>query len=448
MAEKPLSTRKYDHNLGHGVMRFSLDIGSLGRRGEGLVRLPEGIVHVPFALPGEKVEADVEGMRGTLVAVQHASPQRISPPCPYHGRCGGCSLQHFQLHAYGEWKTSLIISALKKYGLSAPVRALRSAHGAGRRRVVLHARRIASGQPAVGFMASRSHQLVEIDHCLVLAPELHPALSAARAFARLLITDAPAFDLQFTNTRGGLDCDLRGLPRNLELPLAALADVSRRFDLSRVSVHGRPVLTLSEPAVDCAGTKIVLPPGAFLQATLEGEQALAQFVLEHLGKSRRAADLFCGVGTFALRLARTVPVLAVDADKPAIRALSDACRMAQGLKPVTAVVRNLFREPLTSDELQDVDLLVFDPPRQGAEAQVRQLAASRLKTIIAISCDPLTFARDAAILVAGGYELKDVLPVDQFQWSAHVEIAALFVRGSKPRRMGLKAIGPAMESPT
>jgi 23S rRNA (uracil1939-C5)-methyltransferase len=428
-------------------MRFSLDIGSLGRRGEGLVQLPEGIVHVPFALPGEKVAADVEGMRGTLVAVQHASPQRISPPCPYHGRCGGCSLQHFQLHAYREWKTSLIISALKKYGLSAPVRPLRGAHGDGRRRVVLHARRTDLGPATVGFMALRSHQLVEIDHCLVLAPELHGALSAARAFAPLLITDAPAFDLQFTHTPNGLDCDLRGLPRNLELPLAALADVSRRFNLCRVSIHGRPALTLSEPAIDCAGTRIVLPPGVFLQATLAGEQALAEFVLEHFGKPRRAVDLFCGVGTFALRLARTVPVLAVDTDKPAIRALDDAYRMAQGLKPITAVCRNLFRAPLTPDELQDVDFLVFDPPRRGAEAQARQLAASRLKTIIAISCDPLTFARDAAILVAGGYELKDVLPVDQFQWSAHVEIAALFVRGSKPRRLGLKAIGPAMESP-
>jgi 23S rRNA (uracil1939-C5)-methyltransferase len=287
-------------------------------------------------------------------------------------------------------------------------------------------------------MASRSHELVEIDRCLVLAPALSAAPSAARALAGLLINQAPAFDLQFTQTLGGLDCDLRGLPPKVDFSLAALADVARRFNLCRVSLHGHPLLTLNEPAIDCAGTRIILPPGVFLQATLEGEQALSEFVLENMGRSRRAADLFCGIGTFALRLAALMPVLAADADKPAIAALSDACRRKQGLKPVTAVVRNLVHNPLTPVELEDFDLLLFDPPRRGAEAQARQLAASRVTTIVAMSCDPLTFARDAAILVAGGYELRDVLPVDQFQWSAHVEISALFVRGSKPCRLGLK----------
>lgn len=415
------------------MARISLDIDSLGRRGEGVAQGSNGPIFVPFTLPGEKIEADVEENRGAVVALRRISPERVSPPCPYFGSCGGCSLQHFARHPYEAWKRSLIISALMKYGVSAKVGPLVAAHGAGRRRAIFHVRPGDMGKPEIGFMAARSHELVGIDSCLILAPQMHAALPAGSALADIFIAGTHSFDLQFTAVLGGLDCDVKGIRRTFKPSLAELANIARKYDLCRLSINGEPAIVLAEPIIDCAGARLVPPPGAFLQATEAGEQALGNFVLRHLGKARRAADLFCGVGTFALRLARKVPVLAVDYNQAALGALMQACRGTQGLKPVTSGVRNLFREPLTADELKDIDLVVFDPPRQGAEIQAKQLAASRCKRVIGISCDPVTFARDAAILVGGGYELDEVLPVDQFQWSPHLEIAGLFTRGSKPR---------------
>jgi 23S rRNA (uracil1939-C5)-methyltransferase len=389
---------------------------------------------VPFALPGETIEAEVEGSRGTLIALQNISAARVQPPCPHFRSCGGCSIQHLDERAYRDWKRTLLVSALMNQGLAPPVRPLRDAAGAGRRRVTLHARLTAAGRPAVGFMAARTHHLVEIETCLVLAPALQAALPAGLAIAALLTPTSPAFDMQFTAVSNGLDCDIRGIPRGRALILEPLAALAARFGICRISLQGEPVITLAEPVITCHGTHIALPPGAFLQATAAGEEALAEFVLAHFGRTARAADLFCGAGTFALRLAAKAPVLAADCDRAALDALTKAWRSRQGLKPVTAVPRDLLRQPLTSLELEDLDFIVFDPPRRGAEAQSRELAASHCRTVLAVSCDPLTFARDAAILVHGGFELVDVLPVDQFQWSAHLEIAACFRRASRPRR--------------
>jgi 23S rRNA (uracil1939-C5)-methyltransferase len=415
------------------MARLSLKIGSLSPRAEGLADGPDGLVSVPYTLPGEEIEADVEGARGALLSVSCASPRRIAPPCPYYFRCGGCSLQHADPVVYGEWKRSLIVSELTKHAIAAPVRPLVAAHASGRRRVIFHARPTSANPHAVGFMAARTHELIEIGACLLLAPGLRSALPAARALAGLFVSKAPAFDIHVTAAAAGLDCDLRGLPRKSELPLTELSIIARTHNLCRISVHGEPAIVLSQPKIDVGGTLVSLPPGGFLQATAAGEEALADFVLQHLGKAKRAADLFCGIGAFALRLAAKLPVLAVDSDRSALDALLAAWRGRQGLKPISSSTRNLFREPLSATELQDLDFVVFDPPRQGAKSQAEQLAGSPCRTIIAISCNPASFARDAAILVAGGYQLADVLPVDQFQWSAHVELAAVFVKGSKRR---------------
>jgi 23S rRNA (uracil1939-C5)-methyltransferase len=413
--------------------RISLDIAALGPRGHGLGKAASGLVEVPFALPGEIVDAEVEGARARLLALRRSAPERVPAPCPHFGDCGGCTLQHFDHSAYAEWKRSLIVRALSKHGLAAPVLPLVDAHGAGRRRIVLHARLAPDGEPRIGFMAERSHDLVDIRNCLILAPDLEPALPAARDLARLLIPLSPTLDLQFTAVLGGLDCDIRGLPRKSSFPLAEAAKICARHRLLRLSLHREPMLALAHPSIDCGGVKVPLPPGAFLQATAAGEEMLSRFVVRHATGARRLADLFCGIGTFTLRLARQASVLAVDSDRAALGALSMAVRNAQGLKPVTTLRRNLFTEPLAANELDVFDHIVFDPPRQGAEAQARELARSRLHRVIAISCFPATFARDAAILVEGGYVLKEVLPVDQFKWSAHVELAAVFARASKPR---------------
>jgi 23S rRNA (uracil1939-C5)-methyltransferase len=283
-------------------------------------------------------------------------------------------------------------------------------------------------------MAANSHRLVSIDRCLVLVAELLPAISAAKHLGELFIARTPAFDLQFTAVANGIDCDIRGLARNVDKHIPAIADVARRHGICRISIGGSPLLTLAVPFVKFDGIDVTPPPSAFLQANAASEQALTDFVLTRLGASRRAADLFCGIGTFTFPLARRLPVLAVDSDARALEALTLAYRNGTGLKPIEAQMRNLLREPLIASELDGIDLVLFDPPRQGAEAQSRQIAASRCRRVIAVSCDPVTFTRDASILVAGGYTLVEVLPVDQFKWSAHLEIAALFARGSKLRR--------------
>jgi 23S rRNA (uracil1939-C5)-methyltransferase len=420
------------------VARIALDITSLGRRGEGIARGPAGSIFVPYALPGELVEADVNGAQATLVALQQASPERVSPPCPHYGDCGGCALQHLADAPYEQWKRSLVISQLTNVGLSPLVQPLFAAHGRGRRRVTFHVRRPTEGKASVGFMGFDSHRLVEIGHCLVCAPELGQALPAARALASVLIGGTASFDIHFTATASGLDCDVRGLSRDQEPSHADIAAISSRFGLIRLSINGIPAVTLGQPLIDCAGAKIILPPSPFLQATELGETTLLNFILAHLGSAKRAADLFCGVGTFTFHLARQLPVLAVDRNSAAIDVLMHAARHTQRLKSVRATVRDLFRQPLTAHELDDLDFVVFDPPRQGAEAQSKELAQSRIPSIVAISCNPSTFARDAAILVGGGYELKEVLPIDQFRWSAHVEIAAFFTRGSKRGQLTLR----------
>ncbi|MGH6874273.1 MAG: class I SAM-dependent RNA methyltransferase, partial [Aestuariivirgaceae bacterium] len=321
---------------------------------------------------------------------------------------------------------------LMKRGVAPLIHPLCDAHGAGRRRVVFHIRRSPAGAPLIGFMAARSHQLVPIDRCLVLATELQTAMLAAKALANLFITATPAFDLQFTAVANGIDCDIRGLARDSDKLMPAIAGIAQRYDICRISIGGHPLLTLVTPFVEFAGIGVVPPPSAFLQATTAGEKALTDFVLSRLGASRRAADLFSGIGTFTFPLARRLPVLAADSDARAVQALTVAYRKGKGLKPIVAQRRNLFREPLNASELDGIDLILFDPPRQGAESQARQIAASRCRRVIALSCDPVTFVRDASILIDGGYTLVEVLPVDQFQWSTHLEIAALFVRGSKP----------------
>jgi 23S rRNA (uracil1939-C5)-methyltransferase len=415
------------------VVRATLEIGELGHKGEGVANGPAGLIFVPLTLPGERIEADVEGGRGVLIALQQASPHRSSPPCPYFGQCGGCSLQHLDTGFYAQWKRSLIVSALMKQGLAPLVHPLREAQDSGRRRVVLHVRRSPAGAALIGFMAAGSHRLVSIDRCLVLVAELQAAISAAKDLGELFIARTPAFDLQFTAVANGIDCDIRGLAGNIDKHLPAIADVARRHGICRFSIGGSPLLTLAVPLVKFDGIDVAPPPSAFLQATVASEQALTDFVLSKLGASRRAADLFCGIGTFTFPLARRLPVLAVDSDARALEALTLAYRNGTGLKPIEAQTRNLFREPLTASELDGIDLVLFDPPRKGAEAQARQIAASRSSCVIALSCDPVTFTRDASILVAGGYTLAEVLPVDQFQWSAHLEIAALFTRSSRLR---------------
>lgn len=410
-------------------MTEHLTIARLGHRGDGIADSTDGPVFVPYALPGERVEVErVPGHpdRRHLLRVETASPERIAPVCPHFGICGGCATQHWDFAHYKAWKRDLVVQALSQARLDAPVDDLIDAHGAGRRRATFHARRNRDVLE-VGFAALRAHHVISIDRCPVLAPSLDGAIPAAWAIAETLSPMAKPLDIQVTAADNGLDVDVRGSGPLSPQRTATMAKLAAVHRLARLTRHGELIVQRVAPVVRMGRANVTLPPGGFLQATAEGEVVLARLVAGHVGKAKTAADLFCGVGPFALRLAENARVMAVEGDAAAIAALRQAAP-APGLKPVTAEVRDLFRRPVMPDELKRIEAVVFDPPRQGGEAQARQLAASKVPLVVAVSCNASTFARDARLLVDGGYRLEAVAPVDQFRYSPHVEIVARFVR--------------------
>ena len=408
-----------------------LEIKRLGGRGDGIADTSAGTLYVPYVLPGETAEVDVwpgHPDRRRLVRVDVASPERIAPICPHFGICGGCALQHWDAARYRDWKRGLVVEALAWTGIDVPVDDVIDAHGEGRRRAVFHARRGQRDVLEVGFAALRTHQLVAIDRCPVLAPSLDGAVQAAWSVAEILERTRKPLDIQVTASEAGLDIDVRGSGPLSPARVTELARVGERLKLARLTRHGELVAQRAPPTLTIGRARVALPPGCFLQATAAGEAALATLVTESCGEAKQVADLFAGVGPFALRLAERMRVTAVDSDQAAIAALKRAAETTAGLKPVATEVRDLFRRPLIAAELKRHDCVVFDPPRQGAEAQARALATSSVPLVIAVSCNPTTFARDARTLIDGGYRLTRVTPVDQFRYSFHVELVALFER--------------------
>jgi len=412
-----------------------LEIYALGHRGDGLASGADGPIYVSGALPGEFVEVDDwpgHPDRRQILNVEKPSPERIAPICPHFGICGGCALQHWASGPYRAWKRGLIVEALRQAGIETPVADLIDAHGDGRRRAVFHARRGSYGGNhggahdllEVGFSAARAHHIVAIDRCPILAKSLDGALPAAWAIAERLDTTQKPLDIQVTATDAGLDIDVRG-SGPLTAPLTtALARVAAQQNLARLTRHGELIAQARPPTLRMGTTTVVLPPAAFLQATAAGEAVLSRLVLQSCAGAKSVADLFSGIGPFALRLGAQSRVVAVDDHEAALAALGRAAATATGLKPVAVERRDLFKNPLQAAELNRFDAAVFDPPRQGAQTQSRELAASRVSLIVAVSCNPATFARDMRHLIDGGYRLVAVTPVDQFRYSPHVEIVA------------------------
>ncbi|PPD43469.1 MAG: RNA methyltransferase [Methylocystis sp.] len=410
-----------------------LQIERLGARGEGIATDGDKRVYVPYALPGETVNAEIEGDHARLIGIVDAAPDRIAPFCPHYARCGGCAVQALRDDAYKEWKRGLVVAALRNAGLPADVAPLVDAHGAGRRRVTFHAR-MERGVARVGFMAARSHDIVEIDACPLLVPELSGALVAARALAQILASRGKPLDLSFTATLEGMDVDIRGPGPLEDHEAGALVKAAQAHGLARLSNHGRLVALRRAPLVHVGSARVPVPPGSFLQATQAGEEAIAARVLEAVGAAKRVADLFCGVGAFALRLAANARVSAYDSSAEAVEAMFSGARAAAGLKPMDGGARDLFARPLSAKELAPFEALVFDPPRAGALAQVTEIAKSEVGVVVAVSCSAQSFARDAAILLTGGYSMGEIVPIDQFRHSPHVEIVAHFSRGDGRKR--------------
>jgi 23S rRNA (uracil1939-C5)-methyltransferase len=401
-----------------------ITIDHLNAQGEGVAHSAGGLTSIAFSLPGEKLRID---RAGRIDAILEASPDRAEAFCPEFGRCGGCTFQHMNLSTYAAFKQDMVQKAVLREGLAVKVSPTLVAHGAGRRRAIVHAR-FGPGGARVGFMAARSHDLISIGDCPVLVPELKDVFEVARIACGPLAGRNKPLDIQISSTINGLDVDIRGHGEPDAGERKRLIGVAQQLDLARLSIHREIIVERRPPIITINDLQVILPPRAFMQATAEAETVLADLVLTGVGKARSVADLFCGIGPFALRLAARMRVHGVDEGKDAVAALDRAWRSRQGLKAVSTEARDLFQRPLLPMELAAFDAVIVDPPRAGAEAQMRQLASSRVKTVVSVSCDLQSFLRDARILLGGGFTLVSLTPVDQFAWTKHIELVGVFRR--------------------
>ena len=405
-------------------------IEAVGGEGDGIAAGP---LYAPFTLPGERVRLAAGPQRREVEAILQASLQRVTPPCPHFGICGGCALQHWEHEAYLAWKVERLIGTLARERIETQVLPAFAAKPHTRRRLALHARQGKRDAARLGFKTRKSWDVVDISACPIADPALEAALPALRRLAAPLFEhpkSAPTLHVTLTAT--GIDVDISGVERKSG-GLSAdarmrMAEYAAAADFARVTMDGEVAYMARQPTVRIGAATVALPAGAFLQAVPEAEAAMGAMVVESAVGAERIADLFCGVGTFTFRLAGVAPVLAADGAAPAVRALSAAISTAPGLHGITAEARDLTRRPLLAEEMKRIDTVVFDPPRAGAAEQAAEIARSGVARAIGVSCNPATFVRDARTLIDAGFTLERVLPVDQFLWSPHVELVGVFTR--------------------
>ncbi|MGJ3231241.1 MAG: class I SAM-dependent RNA methyltransferase [Oceanicaulis sp.] len=410
----------------------TLTARALGARGDAVF---DGPVYAPGVLPGETARLEIRGERGRVLERLDAAPERVEPFCPIAATCGGCSLQHFEEAAYKVWKRGLAEEALSRAGLDLKLGELIDAHGAGRRRVTLHAMKIGA-KFVFGFNERAGDRIADARDCPVSTPAIRKAVPALREIAEAAAPRKGRIDIAVADLQPGLDVAITGVK---EVTLALRELIARHaatHGWARVTAAREPVIEIEAPVVRFGDVKVTPPPGGFLQATEAGEAALAAVVMEAAGRveggPKQVVDLYAGSGAFALRLARTSKVLALEGEDAPLAALRRAADRTPGLKPVDARVRDLALEPLSVKELAGADLVVLDPPRAGAKTQMERLSDSPVPVVCSISCNPATFARDAAILIEGGYRLAaPIALVDQFKWTGHLEMAAVFVRKTR-----------------
>lgn len=405
-------------------MTTRVTIRSMGAGGDGVVMTPEGQIFVPFTLPGEEANVAKEKNRGTLMALLEASPERVEPPCIHFEECGGCALQHWQDAPYQAWKRELVVATLKGFGIDAPVDPLVPCAPHSRRRVVFGARKTERAT-LLGFNRHASHEIINISQCVIAVPEIVDQLDDLRALASVIAPGSKPFKLAVTLTASGLDIAASGCGSPDDATRLALTKLVIAKGFARLSSDGEIIVEPKKPLIHVGKVPVLVPSGSFLQATVEAEEVMVSLVTAHLAKAKKTADLFCGVGTFGLRIAEKSAVHCVENDAAALAALDRGIRHVQGLKPVTIERRDLFRRPLMVKELAPYQGVVFDPPRAGAEEQCHELARSNVAKVAAVSCNPVTLARDLALLVKGGYHIDRIVPIDQFLWSSHVETVVL-----------------------
>ncbi|KZD11908.1 class I SAM-dependent RNA methyltransferase [Oceanibaculum pacificum] len=417
----------------------TLTIEHLGGRGDGVAAIGEQRYFVPLSAPGDvvtirPVESTAEGIRGEIIELVTPSPDRQEPPCLHFGRCGGCLVQHVAPAAYDDFKRRQVIAAVERAGGDpAVVTEIVTVAPRTRRRAALVAKRVSAGL-ALGFHEHRSHFIVDVQDCPVMHPLLQAALPAFRAALTELLPLGASATITLLKLDSGIDA-LIGLERQPDLAgREALAALAEAADLGRLSISvgegaAEPLAERRPSSLAFGGVPVAIPPGAFLQAAEDAEATLLAEVRAGTAGAENIADLYAGCGTFALPLAVAgASVLAVEGFGPAIEALAAAARKAGPAIRLETAQRDLAREPLEPDELAGFDAVVFDPPRAGAREQAIRLSRSEVPALVAVSCNPATFARDARLLIEGGYRLERVVPLDQFLWSAHVELVARFRR--------------------
>jgi 23S rRNA (uracil1939-C5)-methyltransferase len=374
----------------------------------------------------------MDGSRGEMLELLEASPDRVTPPCPHFGICGGCALQHWAAEPYLAWKADQIRQALSYERIETEIMPTFAAPPGARRRLALHARR-GKGGVAVGFKARRSWDLVPIEVCPISDPRLVAAFPALRALAAPFLEhpkSAPTLHVTWTDT--GLDVDVTGIERksgglsaDARMRAAAAAQTA---NFARVTLAGEMVYQARTPIIRFGKAMVGLPAGGFLQAVASAEAEMARLAVEAVAGAARIADLYCGAGAFTFRLAEVGSVYAADSSEGAVAALKSAIATAPGLKSITAEARDLVRRPVLAVELKKTEAVVFDPPRAGAAEQSGEIGRSKAGRVVAVSCNPQTFARDARILTDAGFRLDRVHPIDQFLWSPHVELVGVFSR--------------------
>jgi len=392
----------------------------LGHHGDGIA---DGPLYAAITLPGEVVTGVLDGQTLRDVRIVTSSDDRVSAPCRHFKSCGGCQLQHASDEFVANWKLDVVRNALDAHGLETVFRPIITSPAQSRRRATFAAKRTKNGAMA-GFHGRASDVVIEVPDCQLLQPEVLAALPIAQQLAIVGTSRKAALAVTVTSSKYGLDVAVQnGKPLDgpLQQELAQLCD---QLGLARLSWDGDVIAMRNPPYQQFGKAQVTPPPGAFLQATHHGEAVLLRAVKEAVGDADRIADLFAGCGTFALPLAENARVHAVESEAEMLTALDHGWRMAEGLKPVTTETRDLFRRPMLPDELAKTDAVVLDPPRAGAERQVAELIKAAVPRIAYVSCNPVTFARDAHAMVEAGYVLNWVQVVDQFRWSSHVELAA------------------------
>ena len=404
-----------------------VEIFALGHQGDG--ETADGH-YVPYTVPGDRVRAEFDGIRGRLLDIIAAGPARAKPPCKHFGTCGGCAVQHLSETFYREWKVDQIRQALAQRNISGyEMKPLVSVAPRSRRRATLSAKQTRDSI-VIGFQERGTNFIVDLAECHVIDRRLEALIPQLRqALAGELPRSAGQCEIGLTVTDTGIDMTL-GIP-GIEMDGARrtrLAKLATQLHLARLTVNGDIVAQTTPPALKWNGVFVSPPAGAFLQAVPSAEQVMQALVVQGVANARKVADLFAGCGTFTMPLAKASAVTAYEGDTDAVAALKEGARHAQGLKPITVDRRDLFRRPLLATELEAFDAIVLDPPRAGAKTQCEHLAQAKVKRAVMVSCNPATFARDARTLIDGGLKLREVTPIDQFLWATHVELVARFER--------------------